>query len=777
MVCPRCQTENPPAAAFCMRCALPLSAEGASSLGGATPSSYGTSSTVSLPLAAQQPPGSMPATYVAPPSQPLPPGYAAPASQPIPPDYAVPASQPVPPGYFTSPSQPIPPGYAAPPSQPVPPGYAPAPYYGYGAIPSQPLPAPPSQPTISGWMGGTPYGGLPTGMPSVPLVGAAPPWQQAHTRLQALLLRNLPAQRARNQWFTALAGALTSLVAGLGLTAVVQAIFAKSIVDAFKAAAGSSATAQFFSGIGASALTPDVLKLFALEQRVPLVFHLDLGLGELGSGSGDLTLTLPLTGLLLIPAVALVIGGYVAASADYERVPRYSVGYGALMGPIYGVLLAVLALFSSSNISAGAAGVSASLSVGPAFLPALLYGALWGTVFGALGGWIQLRGSRWLTTTWSALQSVRRRRLAAAVAGAGASALCALLFFIILSTALAAVAFIQASATGAPTGSPSTLGGLSAATGPLAVLLLVALLPALAVYALAFSTGAALESASTSSLPTGASQSSSISLITGHAALPVALYLLVLVPAISYFFGGRIAARMAGTTRASDGFITGALIAAPLSALLASLAWMVSFGVDESVAVASAGASVGPSVGGTFITVLIASALLGGLGGASTSVIVNLGGITRAGRVLIRIAGRPLIPLLDRLTRFPGTERRAAWREWIYDGMLIAAQLGALVIVLQIVDRTLAQLIPFGPLVLANDIAAALLIVLPALCFVGALFAALTTPGDMPAGASVAESQSPSGSSSIPRDPALIAVSAPWGMGAPGGEPPTWPNR
>ena len=605
-------------------------------------------------------------------------------------------------------------------------------------------------------------------MPSLPLAGAAPPWQRAHTRLQALLLRNLPAQRAGSQWFTALAGALTALVVGLGLTAVVQAIFANAIADAFDTAAGSSATAQLFSGLGKSALTPDVLKLFALEQRVPLVFHLNLGLGELGSGGGDLTLTLPLTGLLLVPAVALVIGGYVAASADYYRLARYSVGYGALMGPIYGVLLAVLALFSSSNVSAGAAGVSASLSVGPAFLPALLYGALWGTIFGALGGWIQLRGSRWLTTTWSALQSIQRRRLAAALAGAGASALCALLLFSILGAALTAVAFTQVSATATPAGSASALTALSA-TGPSAVLLVVLLLPTLAVYALAFSTGAALESAATSSLPTGQNQTAGIGLITGHAALPPALYLLVLVPAISYFFGGRIAARVAATTRASDRFIAGALMAAPLSVLLTALAWMVSFGVDASASGLSAGGSFGPSAAGTFITVLIASALLGGLGGASTSMIGNLGGIARAGRGLIRIAGRPLIPRLDRLTRFPSAKRRAAWHEWIYDGILIAAQVGILVIGLQIVDRTLARLIPFILLVVANEIAAALLIALPALCFVAALFAALTAPGDAPAAG-------PS-SDPVPRDPALVAVSVPWGMGAPGGEPPTWPRQ
>jgi hypothetical protein len=766
MICPRCQSVNPADATFCIRCGAPLAEQSPQPVTGA-PASPGLPDaptpalpyitgapapfSTPLPQGPQYPlygPPSQPyvtgapmpsqpyAPYVSPPSQPYQP-YMTPASQPLQ-AYSGQVSQP----YATPASVPLTqyPPYAAPPSQPY------APYASYAAPPSQPYMVPLSQPIP----------GAPGVPPSMPLVApgfpaaqpaphpilpglfgpdAHPALAQPFTRVQALLVRNVSARYAVNKWFTAALGSVVALAVGLGLTIITQSLWANAISSAVDAAAGSVPSAQFIGGLAKSFLTPDLLKLFAIEQRIPLVAHVS-GSGGGTSLSGDLTLNLPLTGLLLIPALALVLGGYVAASSDFQRVARFSVARGALMGPFYAVLVTVLAFFSSSSVGGEVLNIGGSVTLGPSPLQAFGYALLWGTLFGALGGWIQLVGRSALAIALPTLQSVRRPRVAGAIAGALVAYVSAILVLIVLGIAVVSFAATTlAASVSLPQGFGTLPSGASNPAGSvgLVLLLVVTIAPTLAAYALALATGAPVTSYQSGVPGLQADQSSSFGFFsTPHATSQLGWYLLALAPAICLLAGGRVAARIARADRVETGFVAGALIGLPLSVIMAGAAVLVSSGVEVSLLGQSLSQGSGPSIGGSFLAGLVTGAVVGGCGGASAVALPQLGSLPRLLLLPFRPFGFALFPLLDGITGHTRGQPRSAARTWIYDGVLAAVGLGVVTIALEIANVTAAGALPFRPLVTADAVVGALLIGVPLLFFVGALVQAFSAPSAPP---------------------------------------------
>jgi hypothetical protein len=335
--CPNCQQDIPDAARLCPLCGVDT--QMVASQEGASPA-YGPSPT---PLYGSAPP-SQPSGGMEQPYQPYPP-----PSQPYqgypPPNQGYPPSQAFPP-----PNQ----GY--PPSQ----GYPP---------PSRPY-TPPNPSNV---------------LPSIFGETKDPTTVQPSNAVQRSFLTNFQ-RNATNPLVGGIIGAVAAVLACIVLTFAFLLLVGSAINSTFAGQSGS------VSALIGSSLTGNLLNFVALEH------HATLALSSSAAGiSATVNITLPLTTLLIIPALALMLGGYIAAATDYSNQMRFVIGRAAAVGPFYGALLAlIMALFGTQSASSDVLlGTSASYSFGPTWPTVLLYGVLWGILFSALGGFIKLFGSRW----------------------------------------------------------------------------------------------------------------------------------------------------------------------------------------------------------------------------------------------------------------------------------------------------------------------------------------------------------------------------------------------
>lgn len=552
------------------------------------------------------------------------------------------------------------------------------------------------------------------------------------TPAPGMLARLIPARYATNRWLMAALGALVAALAGLALTALVQPLWAAALAGAVAASPTPGFAATLRAAVG-TFLTPDVLRLFALAHHIPLFVQVRQARGP----ASDTTLNVPLTGLLLVPALALTLGGYVAAAGGRPRATRASIrssiARGVLIGPFYGLALLLLALVDSAKVSGAALGLG-TLTLQPAPLPALLYGVLWGALFGALGGWIAVGGRAWLGVALPALRSARNVRLAGALTGAGAAFLCGILLMLVVGLAAAVVAIIHAGAVVTPSLPSGTRYGSAAALPPV-VAMIAALGPAAAVWLLALATGAALDLSSRIAGPSSGSAGGQVDATTlgfvhaQHLPTPQSWYLLAVIPFVCYLIGGWVAARVARPDQRQAAFVAGAAIALPLGALMAAAAAVTSASADATLSGARIHLLAGPSVAGTFLAMLVCGGIVGGLGGVSTLNAPWLGEIPRVALGPVRPLGRRLLfPLLDWLTaRAPGEPISAA-RGWMYDGLLAAVALGVAAVVLDVLTLALASPASLSRLLLLDECTGALLVGVPPLYLIGALVAAFTQP-------------------------------------------------
>lgn len=704
MQCPHCQAPLVPGATFCVQCGQPVAQTPA------TPDPA-----AGAPMSAPM----MPMTPMTPLMSPDASGPTVPPAS-APPAPATPFPTTIPAAF----------GAAPPPSQPL-----------YTLPPSQPLYAAPTSPSAFGAPASVSQTLLgPNGIP-----GASQPY----SRIQALLMRNLSPGAVYTPWITSIIGAVVALAAGLILTALAGALWSNALGDALNSSL-LSVGGSGFSDLARQVLTPDLFKLFALAHHVSLHLSGPLSGGASAAANATLSLNVPLTGLLLIPALALTLGGYVSASSDFSRLARYSIARGALVAPFYAVLLAICAVLGSSTTTASGANSLLSefgtVTVAPSLLEAVLYGLLWGLIFGALGGWIHVSGRFWLSTALATLQTIRNGRIAGALAGAVAALATAILLFSAAYVGLAAFGGVSGIAFSSASSGPST-----SIVTTLTLYLLFA--PVVAVYGFALATGAPIGVFvvdSVTHLNTGVT----ISLLNGYQAgqTPVTTggpvstgaaphfppnplyYLLILGALMSYLVGGRVAARVARAGGAGQGFVAGALMAVPLSIFMTFAAYLAAIGYSLSGTFGPSGQSdttsitISAAYGGMFLAVLVAGAVFGGLGGASVVAMPWLGALPRVLLLPVRPFARLLTPLLDALIgrdrrRQPGQATR-----WIYDGVGAMVFFGILTGALAILNNAAPTLVPFAVLWRVEGVIVALLAGVPLACFLGALVAAFTTP-------------------------------------------------
>ncbi len=752
MNCPRCQAPLREGATFCTSCGLPISTPGGAASGQSPSLAFdptlraGAAPGAVMPTPARPNPGAYdPTVAVRPPSQPAYPASPTPGAAPTG-AFSTP--------YAGTPGAPYAPTVAAsgPMAQPGSMPYAPT---MMGSAPgSAPYGVPPSGPASMPY-GSTVYGGIPsqplidpyTGAPLAPPPPPAPPLlprifgpdadalaARPVTGAQAWLLRNFPLRYAASKWFTALMGAVVALGVGLLLTLPMQAAWGSLISKIF----GPSGEGKLYNAL----FNPQFLTFFAWEHQTTLLLHY-VNSSSSSSGTTDVTYTLPTLGLLLVPALALILGGYLAASSDFHRRARFSIARGALIGPFYAIILLILAQFSSTTLNGSALNAgSGTYTFGPSVLQECLFGLLWGTLFGALGGWIQLTGRRFLSAALPTLQSLHHTRLAGALAGAGVALVCGILLFVTAEFAF----FVYEATTAAGTLSQQSIINVLPGS-PLnntwsAIEFVLALGPAAAIWLFSLGSGAAITASCTESqggfcsnllnLSFGNASDSWGLINANHTANNNLFFLLALVPLIAYLAGGRVAARITRARQAGEAFISGAVMALPLSLLMGLAAVLVSLNETDNVTgngAFSSATTFGPGFGSVFLAVLIAGAVVGGIGGASMVIAPNLGALPRLLLTPLRPLGALLARLLEALTARPAGQPRSEASKWLYDSALAAVFLGVIVLVLIPLAPSLAtSSLPFSVLSGVSVWAATLLVGLPLLFLIGSLVTAFSTP-------------------------------------------------
>ena len=528
------------------------------------------------------------------------------------------------------------------------------------------------------------------------LFGVQPPPRErvANNAIQRLWQRYVPPEWATAPWISIPVGALVALALGLLASVIGLLLWGRAITWLLGATDILGASANLVNAV----LSPNLLQLLLLEHGVPMA----LALGAPGdTGSFSALETLPLTGLSLIPALALILGGYIAAASDFTGQLRFSVLRGALVGPAYGILLLLIALFGSSAVHVGQGII---IQLHPSLGVAFLAGLIWGTLFGALGGLLAIRRHHLFTTS-------RRPDL---LAGASWGALIALGSGLLLAL-VALAAGVMAHAVGTiPTATGETGGGLGGALNAVvvAIALLVVVAPVAALWLFTLGTGTNVESwlnATGLNAPAGAPGATGTStfglLAAQHHPTSAAWWLLLLIPLASYIIGGRAAAHIARADSLRDGALAGWLMAVALSLLMVILTLLsrVVLVSDATVGPLSITTSLGiaPASLAVFLLILLVGGVIGALSGASAVLAPQSGPV-------IAMTASPLLPRMEpalSLARQPWDmfdavrgrpTPRTPLRALLYVALLAAVVLGALFLVVALLGWIASHFAPIS---------------------------------------------------------------------------------
>jgi hypothetical protein len=432
-----------------------------------------------------------------------------------------------------------------------------------------------------------------------------PRQRTANNVIQGFWLRYLPPESAAAPWISIPMGALLGLVAGLLATIIGLLFWSRAMGYVLEFGSAVNVTTGLFGSI----LSPNLLQLFLLEHGISM----SLALGSPGAtGSFSGLVTAPLTGLSLIPACALIFAGYVAAASDFSHRLRFSVLRGALVGPVYAILLLLVALFGSSTIHLAQ---NTAIQIHPSLIHAFLVGLAWGTVLGAFGSLLALRRHHLFSTD----------RHPDLLAGASWGALIAFGSGLLLA-AVALLAGMTAHVIGATpaVSAGSSAGGVLEALNALltTIALLVVVAPVAALWLFILGTGATIDSWFTTSGANPSSVTSTFGLLAAHHhPSSITWWLLLVIPLAIYMIGGRAAAHIARADSLRDGALVGWLMAVALTVLMLVFSLLTRLLASSSATLFGrtviSNLGIGPSVGAVTLLVLLVGSIVGALGGAS----------------------------------------------------------------------------------------------------------------------------------------------------------------
>ncbi len=512
-------------------------------------------------------------------------------------------------------------------------------------------------PPASGWVYPTRMG------PFAPPSRQPPPWERIigprHQRgapldhrnpVQRGLFSRLPSSLASSFWFGAIIGPLIAFVIVLLLSIAFSLALGPTLDQnsantvstlADTANAGQPGQDTSSSTVNIS-LYSNPLLLLASANQSKMVENITEDLAGDGSQvgvpqvalTGAISSTAPTTLLLIIPAIGLIIGGYLAASTDYTERRRFSTIRGASICILYALLTLIASLFASGSLAAKSTtdGLTVALSgtITADAVSVFFNALLWGAVFGAFGGYLR---------AWAFPQMPHSRlyeRIRGALVGTGAAlgayfVLCLLLVIILyilgqlftpsllnqsssstVTTGGLCTALAQSSSRSAqPTGSSDFARYVSFIIGS----------PSLAFWLMALSMGAPIQISGAANL--------SIGLFGADCQLGSGgiLYALLLIPAAAIFLGGWVAARSARPRTTSETAGVGLLLAGALAIFMLIFTFFASSTISEHVSLNLSGlgtagsqlstnqsVSEGPAIGGTIIASLLFGGIFGVLG-------------------------------------------------------------------------------------------------------------------------------------------------------------------
>jgi hypothetical protein len=302
----------------------------------------------------------------------------------------------------------------------------------------------------------------------------------------------------------------------------------------------------------------------------------------------------------------------VAAASDFSHRLGLSLARGALVGPVYAVLLLLVALFGSSAIHLEQ---NTTIQLHPSLGVAFLAGLIWGTALGAFGSLLALRQHHLFTTN----------RSPDLLAGASWGALIALVSGLLLA-AVALLAGMAAHVIGSTpaAATESSASGIVGALGAImtTISLLIVVAPVAALWLFTLGTGATIDSWFTTSGASLNSITSTFGLLAAqHHPPSIAWWLLLLVPLASYIIGGRAAAHIARADSLRDGALVGWLMAVALTALVLLFTLLARVLVSSNATLfrrtVITNLGIAPSLGAVGLLVLLVGSILGALGGAS----------------------------------------------------------------------------------------------------------------------------------------------------------------
>ncbi|GHO70611.1 hypothetical protein KSC_095030 [Ktedonobacter sp. SOSP1-52] len=320
----------------------------------------------------------------------------------------------------------------------------------------------------------------------------------------------------------------------------------------------------------------DTAELFLISQNTQTTLQDTFPGGSNGTVTTYTeTMTSPFHGLLLLQALLLVLGGYIAASTDFRNRRGASLVRGMAIAIPYTVLLFLLATQVNGNIplatSTSATQQSTStFSVDSTTL--LLYGLLWGAVFGLVGAAIKLGQGQVRHHLHRYLYTQRHPQLTGIVTGGLSALLLGLSLALIFGYSLYSQINHYALNSSIPDVILNPNTPTDPNTGPLQAVAIFVQGLARAVGLLAYACGIPLvvqhakgQDGYLNAEPGSYQVWKQLGM--GVLAHPW-VFALLLVPIVALFLGGRVSVAISRVRGVGPGAIQGALISLPFTALL-----------------------------------------------------------------------------------------------------------------------------------------------------------------------------------------------------------------
>ncbi len=501
----------------------------------------------------------------------------------------------------------------------------------------------------------------PQGEPTVP---PPPPGT-----FQQWLMRTFQPGLAGNAVFGIVMGGLVALIAA-GVVSIILVSILHGIAPNF--GVGNASSGYRPSGQDIMDFVIGLVSTHAtFRDGMQFLFYMNGAAGRITYISGSYTyvnnFAATLSGLLIVPALALMLGGYVAASTDLQNRAVPSILRGMAIAIPYVALMLILVPQVNGNTPLppyAGSNETQTLTIDTTSL--FLFSAIWGALFGFLGATLKLGRGRWRQMVTRYLANRPQRQVVGMLVG-GLSALslgvalsllvlCALLSFTSFSTPI----FTHNLCTYAQGyGNWQYMTAWAIVQGPLH-----------AINLFSYSFGAPVTIANPRALNSTCfylvnytqGDHVTLSLLGGSPHLPSWTDFFVVLPVISLFLGGRVSATFGRAQNTGQGFIQGALIAMPFTILMMLLS---AFCMVSYQSTYTNGSSSGTPVSGTqvfgvnpfdlLLWALVSAAILGGIGGAyqTSSVKASASKALASLAMPLKALGKPGLALVERMRRRP----------------------------------------------------------------------------------------------------------------------------